>query len=142
MATLPHYSRFVNNINLWIVISLFKLPSTLVVSFLTKFVSVLCLAVLYWKGSCLPMTVCSNALTLKYECQMWGGSKLVNQMIHGMWNIRHQKERTCFFHVACVCAFNCVKCNKSLSVLNRQTVVLRCPEGLHHEQCRHQSVDV
>lgn len=85
-------------------------------------------------------------LTPKYEHQMWGGGReLINQMIHGMWNIHHQLEKGCFFFfttIACVCVFNCVKCNKTLSALNRQTVVLRCPEGLHHEQCQHQSVDV
>lgn len=41
--------------------------------------------------------------------------------------------------VCLLCVFNCAKCNKSLSVffffLNRRTVVLRCPEGLRHEQC-------
>ncbi len=74
-------------------------------------------------------------LTPNYDCQTEGGGReLINQMIHGMWNIRRQwGERVFFMFQVCVCVyvcvFNCVKCNKSQSVLNRQTVVLRCPEG-------------
>lgn len=83
----------------------------------------------------------------KSKCQTrGGGKKLVNQMIHDMWNIRHQQEKTFgffFFFSHCVyaCVFSCEKCNKSWSVLTKRRVVLRCPGGLYHAQCWHQSID-
>lgn len=85
-----------------------------------------------------------------------GGRGAVNQVIHDMWSIRHQSNTPlppppsshhhhyhptpppscCVCVRVCVC-FNCEKCNKSASALNRQTVVLRCPEGLGREQWPH-----
>lgn len=47
-------------------------------------------------------------LTRKYDCQTEGGGReLINQMIHGDWNIRHhpQEEDFFFFFVLCVCVF-------------------------------------
>lgn len=52
-------------------------------------------------------------LTQKYDCQTEGGGREdINQMIHGMWNIRQQYEEKSFFSLR-VCFLNCVKCNKS-----------------------------
>lgn len=67
-------------------------PLGLRCQFLQNLFLALCLAALYYKGSCLPMTCllkCSwhESMTVR---QRGGRRELINQMIHGMWNIRHQ----------------------------------------------------
>lgn len=130
------------NINFQSVISLFQLPRRgLRCQLPRNFVFALYLAPCYHKGVCLHMfkTLCSQ----KCKCQTAGRGKRPRKS-DDSWPAEHPssagKEGFSVLR-ACLRVFNCVKCNKSRSVLTKQTVELRCPEGLYHEQCWHQSID-
>lgn len=127
------------------VISLFQLPCRAAVPVPTK----------CWFSAGLGSVVSQRSLfsyvqmlsSQKSKCQTRGGGKKTRKS-DDSWHVEHPssagKDVWGFFffpHCVYACVFTCEKCNKSWSVLTKRTVVLRCPGGLYHAQCRHQSID-